>query len=78
MFSEFWHPIMSSPTEDTFEKRVEELPRRHFADHLEEVVYITYYRLDPWKDRLVKAWVNQHTHLLATWLRRMSRSSMLC
>lgn len=61
-FYEFWHSIMRSPTDDAFMKRVEEFQRRYVANHLEEVGYVMTYWLDPWKERLVKAWVDQHTH----------------
>jgi hypothetical protein len=61
-FYQSWHSIMSSPDEKTFEERVQELERKFLPEYLQEVGYIKTTWLDPYKEKLVKAWVDQHTH----------------
>ena len=61
-FYQSWHSIIGSPDEDTFDKRVLDFERRYLPDHLKEVGYIKTYWLDLYKEKLVKAWVDQHTY----------------
>ena len=61
-FYQSWHSIISSPDEKTFEERVQELERKFLPEYLQEVGYIKTTWLDPYKEKLVKAWVDQHTH----------------
>jgi MULE transposase domain/Zinc knuckle len=61
-FYQSWHSIISSPNEDTFNERVSDFEGTYLPDCLEEVGYIKTYWLDPYKEKLVKAWVDQHTH----------------
>ncbi|KAK0368430.1 mutator-like element, partial [Colletotrichum limetticola] len=61
-FYKSWHLIVSSPSEMTFQERVSHFEERYLTDHLEEVGYITSFWLHPYKEKLVKAWVDQHTH----------------
>jgi hypothetical protein len=61
-FYQSWHSIIGSPDEDTFDERVLDFERKYLPDYLEEVGYIKTYWLDPYKEKLVKAWVDQHTH----------------
>jgi hypothetical protein len=61
-FYKFWHSIMKSPDEETFYKRVEEFEKQYLPDYLEEVGYIKTTWLDLYKEKLVKAWVDQHAH----------------
>ncbi|KAL0930717.1 uncharacterized protein CTRU02_214792 [Colletotrichum truncatum] len=61
-FYNSWHSIISSPSEVVFEERVSQFEERYLLDHLEEVGYVTSVWLKPYKEKLVKAWVDQHTH----------------
>ena len=53
---------MSSPDEETFKERVQELERKFLPEYLQEVGYIKTTWLDPYKEKLVKAWVDRHAH----------------
>ncbi|RKK65531.1 hypothetical protein BFJ69_g16202 [Fusarium oxysporum] len=53
---------MKSPDEKAFDQRVQELERRYLPQYIEEVGYIKANWLDPYKERLVRAWVDQHPH----------------
>ncbi|RYC77271.1 hypothetical protein BFJ63_vAg19855, partial [Fusarium oxysporum f. sp. narcissi] len=57
-----WHSIIKSPNEQTFHERVSEFEKKYIADYIEEVKYIKTNWLDQYKEKLVKAWVNQHPH----------------
>ncbi|KAF4946565.1 hypothetical protein FGADI_11079 [Fusarium gaditjirri] len=57
-----WHSIMKSPDEKAFDQRVQEIERRYLPKYIEEVGYIKANWLDPYKERLVRAWVDQHPH----------------
>ncbi|RKK06770.1 hypothetical protein BFJ66_g17850 [Fusarium oxysporum f. sp. cepae] len=53
---------MKSPDEMAFDQRVQEFERRYLPQYIEEVGYIKANWLDPYKKRLVRAWVDQHPH----------------
>jgi hypothetical protein len=57
-----WHSIIKSPNAQTFHERVSEFEKKYIADYIEEVIYIKTNWLDQYKEKLVKAWVNQHPH----------------
>ncbi|KAL2104470.1 hypothetical protein VUR80DRAFT_555 [Thermomyces stellatus] len=61
-FFSYWHSIIKSTDEETFKQRVQELERHYLQQCLEEVGYIKTIWLDPYKEKLVKAWVDQHLH----------------
>ncbi|KAI7770667.1 hypothetical protein LZL87_014325 [Fusarium oxysporum] len=61
-FFNHWHSIMKSPDEEAFDQRVQELERRYLPQYIDEVGYIKANWLDPYKEKLVKAWVDQHPH----------------
>jgi hypothetical protein len=61
-FYGYWHWIIKSPNEQTFHERVLEFEKKYLPDHIEEVGYVKTTWLDPYKEKLVKAWVNQHSH----------------
>ncbi|KAM6513667.1 hypothetical protein FALCPG4_18973 [Fusarium falciforme] len=61
-FFNHWHSIMKSPDEEAFDQRVQELERCYLPQYIEEVGYIKANWLDPYKEKLVKAWVDQHPH----------------
>jgi hypothetical protein len=61
-FYDSWHSIIKSKDEDTFNQRIERLERRYASAYPREVRYLRNTWLDPYKEKLVKAWVNQHAH----------------
>jgi len=61
-FFNHWHSIMRSSDEDVFNQRVQEIEKRYLPQYLKEVGYIKTNWLDLYKEKLVKAWVDQHPH----------------
>lgn len=61
-FFDHWHSIIKSADEETFDQRVQEIKRRYLPEYLDEVGYIKTTWLDLYKEKLVKAWVDQHPH----------------
>lgn len=61
-FFSHWHAIVGSADEETFGQRVQEMEKRYVPQYLEEVGYIKANWLDLHKEKLVKAWVDQHPH----------------
>ena len=61
-FYKFWHSIISSADEETFNERMQAFEKQYLPHHAEEVGYIKTTWLDPYKEKLVKAWVDQHPH----------------
>lgn len=61
-FYGFWHSIINSPTEEVYTTRLTEFQQKYTPEHLEEVRYIKTTWLTPFKEKLVKAWVDQSTH----------------
>ena len=61
-FYSFWHSIISSPTEEDYTQRLAELQQKYIPQHLEEVGYIKTTWLIPYKEKLVRAWVDQSAH----------------
>ncbi|RFU74564.1 mutator-like element transposase [Trichoderma arundinaceum] len=61
-FYSFWHSIMQSPTEAEFNRRVAAFEEKYLPDHAEEVAYIQRTWLQPYKEKLVKAWVDEYMH----------------
>jgi hypothetical protein len=61
-FYGFWHQLMSSPNDVVFKERLSEFEKKYLPDHLIEVGYVRTTWLDPYKEKLVKAWVDQHSH----------------
>lgn len=61
-FYKHWHSIMRSPDEDTFFERVRGFEKQYLLDYLQEVGYIKTTWLDPYKEKLVKAWVDRYPH----------------
>lgn len=57
-----WHSIVASPTEAIFEERLAKFELAYGETHLESVGYIKTYWLNPYKERIVKAWVDEHLH----------------
>ncbi|RJE17447.1 transposable element tc3 transposase, partial [Aspergillus sclerotialis] len=61
-FYGFWHSIINSPTKEVYTTRLKEFQQKYAPEHLEEVAYIKTTWLIPFKEKLVKAWVDQSTH----------------
>lgn len=61
-FYNFWHFIMQSPTEAEFNKRVTAFEKKYLLLHAEEVALVKRTWLQPYQEKLVKAWVDQHMH----------------
>ncbi|KAL9564111.1 hypothetical protein ACKAV7_011761 [Fusarium commune] len=53
---------MQSHTEAIFNERVAAFEKKYLPDHSGEVAYIKKTWLEPYKEKLVKAWVDQHMH----------------
>ncbi|KJK73860.1 hypothetical protein H634G_10866 [Metarhizium anisopliae BRIP 53293] len=61
-FYSCWHNIINSPTEAAFNKRVKAFEAKYIDSHIEEVAYVKEIWLEPYKEKLVKAWVDQYAH----------------
>lgn len=61
-FFRFWHSIVSSPSEEVFKERVSAFEKKYVPDFIDQVAYVQTQWLDSYKERLVKAWVDQHAH----------------
>jgi antitoxin component HigA of HigAB toxin-antitoxin module len=61
-FYAFWHLIIASSTEKLYEERLANFERKYAENYPEPVGYIKTYWLEPYKERLVKAWVDKHLH----------------
>ncbi|KFG84026.1 hypothetical protein MANI_116202 [Metarhizium anisopliae] len=61
-FYKLWHHLMSSPNEHAFQERQSRFETKYLPNHLNEVGYVRSTWLDPYKGKLVKAWVDQHRH----------------
>ena len=61
-FYAFWHSIVRSPDEETFEVRLAEFEAKYGEEYLDAVGYVKTYWLEPYKEMIVKAWVNAYLH----------------
>lgn len=61
-FYAFWHSIVASPDERIFEERLARFQLKYGDKYLDSVGYIRTYWLDPHKEMIVKAWVDEHLH----------------
>ncbi len=61
-FYEFWHSIMRSPDEETYHKRLQEFKQEYLPRNIKEVGYLKITWLDLYKEKIVKAWVDQYPH----------------
>lgn len=57
-----WHSIVASPNEAIFNERLAKLELMYNNKHLDSVGYIKMYWLDPYKEMIIKAWVDKHLH----------------
>lgn len=53
---------MRSIDENTFNSGLEDLEQRYVPDHVREVSYVKETWLDLYKEKLVKSWVDRHSH----------------
>jgi hypothetical protein len=61
-FYGFWHSIIGSRTEEEYDERIARFQQKYAPEHLNEVGYIKATWLNPFKEKLVRAWVDQSTH----------------
>ncbi|GKU11168.1 unnamed protein product [Fusarium langsethiae] len=61
-FYQFWHSIMAAPNEEAFKARVLQFEKKYLPDYLAQVGYVQTFWLQPYKEKLVKAWVDRHAH----------------
>ena len=57
-----WHSIMASSNEKTFKERLAQFEAKYGDKHLDAVGYVKTYWLEPYKEMIVKAWVNTYLH----------------
>lgn len=61
-FYAFWHSVVASPDEETFEDRLAKFELKYNEEYSEPMGYIKMYWLEPHKEMIVKAWVDVHLH----------------
>lgn len=61
-FYESWHWIVDSPTEEVFKERHSKFEKKYIEDHLNDLGYLRSTWLIPYKEKIIKAWTNQHMH----------------
>ena len=61
-FFGYWFAIVNSIDEEAYNRQLDELERRYVPEYVDEVSYIKQTWLDLYKEKLVKAWVDQHAH----------------
>ncbi|TVY66378.1 PKS-NRPS hybrid synthetase [Fusarium oxysporum f. sp. cubense] len=61
-FYSLWHDLVASSNEDIYYQKLGEFKKKYLPDYISQIGYITETWLDLYKDRFVKAWVDQHLH----------------
>ena len=61
-FFKSWHELVASTNERTFNERPQKLKESYISTYVREVSYIMETWLDLYKEKLVKAWVDQYPH----------------
>ena len=61
-FYGFWFSIINSSTEEEYNNRLLDFEQKYCSENLNEVGYIKATWLIPFKEKIVKAWVDQSTH----------------
>lgn len=76
-FYAFWHSVVASPTEMIFQERLASFECAYAERYTEAVGYIRNTWLDPFKEMIVKAWVDKDLHFgnIAT-SRQVARSTV--
>lgn len=62
VFNDKWNELVASSTEEVYNTRLQDFKKYYIPKHVEQVGYILEQWLEPYKERFVKAWVNQHLH----------------
>jgi len=57
-----WHSIVASSDEKVFKERLTQFEAEYGANYLDAVGYVKTYWLEPYKEMIVKAWVNTYLH----------------
>lgn len=57
-----WHSIVASPSEKIFDERLAKFELKYGEKYPECVGYIKMYWLEPYKEMIIKAWVDMHLH----------------
>ena len=57
-----WHSVVALPTETVFQHRLASFEDKYAEKYTEAVGYIKAFWLEPYKERIVKAWVDKHLH----------------
>ena len=53
---------MGAPNEEAFKDRVTQFKKRYLLEYLKQVGYIKTFWLEQYKEKFMKAWVDQHAH----------------
>ena len=61
-----WHGIISSFTSEEYNEAIKTFKKQYLPTYIDNVGYIMSNWLDPYKEKLVKAWVDQHHHFANT------------
>ncbi len=61
-FYTFWHLIVASPNESTFQEHIANFEHKYADKYTDAVGYVRTTWLDPFKERIVRAWVDKHLH----------------
>lgn len=57
-----WHALVASPNEQIFDNRLVKFELKYGEKHPESVGYVKTFWLEPYKEMIVKAWVDGHPH----------------
>jgi hypothetical protein len=57
-----WHALVASPNEQIFDDRLVKFELKYGEKHPESVGYVKTFWLEPYKEMIVKAWVDGHPH----------------
>ena len=61
-FNAFWHWLVASQNQKTFSERLTRFELKYGSKRLHSVGYIKVIWLDPYKERIIKAWVDEYLH----------------
>ncbi|KAL9560858.1 hypothetical protein ACKAV7_015021 [Fusarium commune] len=61
-FYSSWHDLVASSNEDIYYQKLSDFKKKYIPDYISQVGYITETWLDLYKEKFVKAWVDQHLH----------------
>ncbi|KAJ6788687.1 hypothetical protein PWT90_07147 [Aphanocladium album] len=61
-FYKAWHAIVASPTQMTYQERLADFERKYAERFTDAVGYVRTIWLDPFKEKIVRAWVDRYLH----------------